>query len=173
MANSRLTLDSPLPPNPGCQAAGRIKVLTPRDPCWYLGGRSVQERPSEDFLLEFNTRLKPSRTAWCRNIGFLLMSMGMNERRDRLGEPQKSESGEFLLKKAVFLLTSSVGMSMAETLIRNAVKQIGLTPEQVIKSDIKPIASVLERNLSEFVGNEKAAKLASALRVLVGGISGA
>ncbi|MGH9830298.1 MAG: hypothetical protein ACREDR_44380, partial [Blastocatellia bacterium] len=63
--------------------------------------------------------------------------------------------------------------SMAETLIRNAVKQIGRTPEQVIKSDIKPIASVLERNLSEFVGNEKASKLASALRVLVGGISGA
>jgi hypothetical protein len=87
-------------------------------------------------------------------------------------ESAKSESGEFLLRKAVFLLTSSVGKAMAETLVRNAVKKIGSTPERLTKQDIKRLAAVLEPSLSEFVGNDKATKLTSALRVLVGGISG-
>lgn len=87
--------------------------------------------------------------------------------------PVKTETGDFLLKKAVFLLSSSVGVSMAETLVRNAVAKIGSTPQMLVKDDIKRLAGVLEPNLSEFVGNDKAAKLTSALRVLVGGMAGA
>ncbi|MGH9823955.1 MAG: hypothetical protein ACREDR_11970, partial [Blastocatellia bacterium] len=92
---------------------------------------------------------------------------------NRPQSPAKAETGDFLLRKAVLLLSSSVGVSMAETLVKNAVQQIGSTPQMLVKDDIKRLASALEPNLSEFVGNDKAAKLTSALRVLVGGIAGA
>ena len=84
----------------------------------------------------------------------------------------KAETGDFLLRKAVFLLSSSVGVSMAETLVHNAVTQIGSTPRMLVKDDIRRLAEVLEPNLSEFVGTDKARKLTSALRVLIGGIAG-
>jgi hypothetical protein len=84
----------------------------------------------------------------------------------------KVETGDFLLRKAVFLLTSSVGKTMAETLIDKAVKQIRSSPQTITKNEIKPLAHALEPSLAEFVGNEKAARLTSALRVLVGGITG-
>jgi hypothetical protein len=90
----------------------------------------------------------------------------------RTQDPPKAETGEFLLRKAVFLLTSSVGMSMAQTLLNNALKQIGSTPQKLVKDDIKRLSSVLEGPLSEFVGKDKAGKLTSALRVLVGGTAG-
>jgi hypothetical protein len=84
----------------------------------------------------------------------------------------KVESGYFLFRKAVFLLASSIGKSMAENLLRNAAHQIGSSPESLIREDIRPLAGALQPNLSEFVGNDKAAKLTSALRVLVGGMAG-
>jgi hypothetical protein len=82
------------------------------------------------------------------------------------------ESGDFLFNKSVFLLTSSVGRVMAETLVGNALQKIGSTPESLVHSDISRLATALEPALCEFVGNDKAKKLASALRVLVGGMSG-
>ena len=87
-------------------------------------------------------------------------------------EGESRESGEFLMKKAVFLMTSSVGAAMAEALVRDGLKQIGATPEGLAREHIGRLAGVLQPRLSEFVGNDKAAKLTSALRVLVGGISG-
>jgi hypothetical protein len=81
---------------------------------------------------------------------------------------RKPETGDFLLRKTVFLLTSSVGSSMAETLVKKAVAQIGCTPQRLVKDDIKRLASAIEPSLSEFVGIDKAARLTSALRVLVG-----
>jgi hypothetical protein len=87
-------------------------------------------------------------------------------------ESSKPESGLFLLRKAVFLLTSSIGMSMAETLVNNAVERIGSSPEKLVKDDVKRLAGALEPPLSELVGTEKAARLTSALRVLVGGMVG-
>jgi hypothetical protein len=86
-----------------------------------------------------------------------------------IGRP---ETGDFLLRKAVFLLTSSVGSAMAETLVNKAVIRIGCTPQRLVKDDIKRLAGAIEPSLSEFVGIDKAAKLTSALRVLVGGTSG-
>jgi len=83
----------------------------------------------------------------------------------------KAESGGFLIRKSVFLLTSSVGNAMAETLVGKAVAQIGATPESLTKQDIAKLAGVLEPSLREFLGSEKARKLSSALRVLVGGIT--
>jgi hypothetical protein len=82
------------------------------------------------------------------------------------------ESGYFLFRKAVFVLTSSIGQSMAENLLRTAAHQIGSSPESLIREDIRPLAGALQPNLSEFVGNNQAAKLTSALRVLVGGVAG-
>jgi hypothetical protein len=84
----------------------------------------------------------------------------------------KQETGEFLLKKSIFLLTSSVGRSTAETLVDKAVHLIGCTPQTLVKDDIRRLASAIEPSLSEFVGTDKATKLTSALRVLVGGIAG-
>ncbi|HEY7544390.1 MAG TPA: hypothetical protein VID27_05890 [Blastocatellia bacterium] len=84
----------------------------------------------------------------------------------------QKKSGDFLFNKSVFLLTSSVGRVMAETLVSNALQKIGSTPQSLIQSDISRLATTLEPALCEFVGSDKAKKLASALRVLVGGISG-
>jgi len=70
------------------------------------------------------------------------------------------------------LLTSSVGKAMAETLVNNAVKQVGTTPEMLAKDDVKRLSVALEGPLSELVGRDKATKLTSALRVLVGGVVG-
>jgi hypothetical protein len=87
------------------------------------------------------------------------------------GEVQK-KSGDFLFNKCVFLLTSSVGRVMAETLVSNALQKIGATRQSLVQSDISRLATALEPALCEFVGGEKAKKLASALRVLVGGVTG-
>lgn len=90
-------------------------------------------------------------------------------------QPQEliaNKSGGFLFKKSVFLLTSSVGKVMAETLVSNAVRHIGSTIETLAQKDISRLAVTLEPALREFVGYDKASKLASALRVLVGGSSG-
>ena len=87
-------------------------------------------------------------------------------------EPKRDETSEFLVRKAKFLLTSSVGMAMAETLLQNSLEQIGLTSHTFTKEDVKRLAAVMEPSLSEFVGTDKAAKLTSALRVLLGGVAG-
>jgi hypothetical protein len=97
------------------------------------------------------------------------MTQLSNIQTKELGRP---ETGDFLLRKAVFLLTSSVGSAMAETLVKKAVTQIGCTPQRLVKDDIKRLAGAIEPSLSEFVGIDKAARLTSALRVLVGGIAG-
>ena len=83
------------------------------------------------------------------------------------------QTGEFLLRKTIFLLTSSVGNAMAETLVRKAVFLIGVTPATLKQDDVPRLSSALEPTLREFVGNEKAARLASALRVMVGGVAAA
>lgn len=62
-------------------------------------------------------------------------------------------------------------MTMAETLMKKALEQIGRTPDTLMRTDIPKLAESLEPALSEFVGNEKAGKLVSALRVLVGGMT--
>jgi hypothetical protein len=87
-------------------------------------------------------------------------------------QPKPDESGEFLVRKAKFLLTSSVGMTMAEALLNNALERIGLTAQRLTKEDVRRLAGEMEPSLSEFVGTEKAAKLTSALRVLLGGAAG-
>jgi len=107
-----------------------------------------------------------------------ILKLDLQSERAAKSEPEAAnspnkESGVFLFKKAVFLLTSSVGMTMADTLVKNAIAQIGSTPEKLVKEDFKALSAKLESPLSEFVGSDKAAKLTSALRVLVGGITGA
>ena len=79
-------------------------------------------------------------------------------------------SGEFLVRKSVFLLASSVGKVTAETLISQAIDKIGRTRADLTPSDIPPLAVSLKPALSNFVGDEKAERLTSALRVLVGGV---
>lgn len=84
--------------------------------------------------------------------------------------PQTNQNaGEFLARKCVFLLTSSVGKAMAEKLVENALRQIGVTPQTLNTSDIALLSIQLLRSLSPFVGEDKAERLTSALRVLVGG----
>jgi len=81
-----------------------------------------------------------------------------------------ASSGEFLVKKSVFLLASSVGTVTAETLISRAIDEIGRTRAGLTASDIPGLALTLKPALSSFVGDEKAERLTSALRVLVGGV---
>jgi hypothetical protein len=76
---------------------------------------------------------------------------------------------DFLFKKTVFLLVSSVGKEMAEALIGRALREIGTDPQALKKDDIERLSLKLEPALTPFVGGEKARRLASALRVLVGG----
>lgn len=78
--------------------------------------------------------------------------------------------GEFLVRKSVFLLASSVGTVTAETLISQAIERIGCTRAALTESDISPLAISLKPALSTFVGDQKAEQLTAALRVLVGGV---
>ena len=80
-------------------------------------------------------------------------------------------SGPFLIQKSTFLLSPSVGRAMAETLINQALQQLRLGVDDVAQGDIPALALKLEPALRQFVGDEKAQRLASALRVLVGGIA--
>ena len=79
---------------------------------------------------------------------------------------------EFLFQKSVFLLVSSVGKEMAETLICRALLEMGTDPQTLTRDDIEPLSLRLEPALTPFVGGDKARRLASALRVLVGGTVG-
>ena len=79
-------------------------------------------------------------------------------------------AGEFLIRKSVFLLASSVGSVTAETLISQAIEKIGRTRSGLTPSDIPQLAVSLKPALSSVVGNEKAERLTAALRVLVGGV---
>jgi hypothetical protein len=80
--------------------------------------------------------------------------------------------GDFLFQKSVFLLVSSVGKDMAKTLIGNALQEMGADPKTLKRSDIEQLSLKLEPALRPFVGGDKAERLASALRVLVGGTVG-
>jgi hypothetical protein len=75
---------------------------------------------------------------------------------------------QFLFNKSVFLLTSSVGKAMAENLVVQATARIGTNPASLATDDIARLAATLEPELASFVGNDKARRLASALRVMVG-----
>jgi hypothetical protein len=79
---------------------------------------------------------------------------------------------EFLFQKSVFLLVSSVGKEMAETLICRALLEMGTDPQTLTRDDIEPLSLRLEPALTPFVGGDKARRLASALRVLVRGTVG-
>jgi hypothetical protein len=81
--------------------------------------------------------------------------------------------GDFLFQKSVFLLISSVGRDTAETLIQRALQQMGTDRKALQPSDIAQMSVKLEPALKPFVGDDKAQRLASALRVLVGGAVGA
>jgi hypothetical protein len=81
-----------------------------------------------------------------------------------------SNSGEFLVRKSVFLLTSAVGKSAAEAMILHAVGEANLSVQTLTPADIPRIAQLVEPALRPFVGDEQAHRLASALRVLVGGV---
>lgn len=78
-------------------------------------------------------------------------------------------SENFLLKKSVFLLASSVGRATAEKLIEQAIIQLSIDASRLAVGDIPRLAGAIEPSLRTLVGNDKARKLASALRVLVGG----
>ena len=82
-----------------------------------------------------------------------------------------NDDGHFLVVKSVFLLTSSVGKEMAETLINQAMDRIGVTASTVTRNDMVRLSAHVEPALQPFVGLYKAQRLASALRVLVGGIA--
>jgi hypothetical protein len=85
----------------------------------------------------------------------------------------KEPSENFLLKKSVFLLASSVGKATAEKLIEQAIIQLRIDASRLAVGDIPRLAGAIEPSLRALVGNDKAQKLGSALRVLVGGaISG-
>lgn len=58
---------------------------------------------------------------------------------------------------------------MAENLVDNALKAIHVPAEKLNTSDIALLSMQLLPALSPFVGEDKAEKLTSALRVLVGG----
>jgi hypothetical protein len=75
----------------------------------------------------------------------------------------------FLLKKSVFLLASSVGKATAEKLLDQGIIQLRIDASRLAAGDIPRLALAIEPSLRALVGNEKAQKLASALRVLVGG----
>ena len=79
---------------------------------------------------------------------------------------------DFLFQKSVFLLISSVGKEMAEALIGRALREMGTDPQSLKRADIEPLSVRLEPALTPFVGGDKARRLASALRVLVGGTLG-
>jgi hypothetical protein len=82
-----------------------------------------------------------------------------------------NDDGHFLVVKSVFLLTSSVGKDMAETLIHQAMERIGVTEGTLRRTDFVRLSAHIEPALQPFVGQDKAQRLASALRVLVGGIA--
>jgi hypothetical protein len=82
-----------------------------------------------------------------------------------------NDDSHFLIVKSVFLLTSSVGKDMAETLVNQAMTHIGVTPLTLTRSDIVKLSVQIEPTLRPFVGIEKSQRLASALRVLVGGVA--
>lgn len=81
-----------------------------------------------------------------------------------------NDDSHFLVLKSVFLLTSSVGKDMAETLINQAMEHIGVTSLTVTRNDFVKLSVSIEPALRPFVGLDKAQRLASALRVLVGGV---
>ena len=82
----------------------------------------------------------------------------------------QTNSGEFLVRKSVFLLTSAVGKSAAQAMIENAMLQAGLSVATMSPGDMASVAARVEPALRPFVGGEQARRLASALRVLVGGL---
>ncbi|HEY6330092.1 MAG TPA: hypothetical protein VI756_12205, partial [Blastocatellia bacterium] len=63
-------------------------------------------------------------------------------------------SGEFLVRKCVFLLTSSVGRAMAENLIDNALKAIHVPAANLNTSDIALLSMQLLPALGPFVGED-------------------
>ena len=81
----------------------------------------------------------------------------------------KEPSDNFILKKSVFLLSSSVGKATAEKLLEQAMRQLRIDAPRLAAADIPRVAGAIEPSLRALVGNEKAQKLAAALRVLVGG----
>ena len=80
---------------------------------------------------------------------------------------------DFLFQKSVFLLVSSVGKDMAEGLIERTLQEMGTDRKSLKPADIAQLSAKLEPALRPFVGNDKAHRLASALRVLVAGSVGA
>jgi hypothetical protein len=56
----------------------------------------------------------------------------------------QTSSGEFLVRKSVFLLTSAVGKSAAEAMIQNAVLQAGLNTATMLPGDMATVAAKVE-----------------------------
>jgi hypothetical protein len=81
-----------------------------------------------------------------------------------------TSNGHFLVRKSIFLLASSVGKAVAETIINQAIEQIGRSPSLLTEADIPGLSVKVKPALAKFVGEEKAERLTSALRVLVGGM---
>jgi hypothetical protein len=82
------------------------------------------------------------------------------------------DTGQFLVRKSIFLLSPSLGPAVAEKLVMRGLEFLRVAPDSLVSADIPRLATVLEPSLRDFLGNEKAKRLASALRVLVGGAFG-
>ena len=82
----------------------------------------------------------------------------------------KANTGEFMVRKCVFLLTSSVGQAMAAKIVEEGLQSLGIQAAALTVSEMAQLSAVIERALRSFVGDDKATRLASALRVLVGGV---
>ena len=64
----------------------------------------------------------------------------------------QTNSGEFLVRKSVFLLTSAVGKSAAQAMIENAMLQAGLSVATMSPGDMASVAASVEPALRPFVG---------------------
>ena len=82
----------------------------------------------------------------------------------------KANTGEFMARKCVFLLASSVGNDMAAKIVQEGLASLGLQAADLTVNNMPHLSGVIERALRSFVGDDKARRLASALRVLVGGV---
>jgi len=80
------------------------------------------------------------------------------------------KNSQFLIQKSIFLLASSVGKAVAETIIHQGIQQMGASPTTLTEADIPGLSIKVKPALEKFVGEEKAERLTSALRVLVGGM---
>ena len=68
------------------------------------------------------------------------------------------------------MLASSVGNDMAAKIVEEGLESLGLQAADLTENNMTQLSGVIERALRSFVGDDKARRLASALRVLVGGV---